>query len=838
MKQLFGVGWYRFRATFRSRRSSYLGVVLVVGLVGGVAMGAVAGARRTEASFPTYLASTNPSTAMVFSGFDDPALGLTTGYNPKISRTIAHLPLVDHAATAIGFDGNINLSDVTGIHPHTSPGETPPTVTGSLDGEYATEDAVTLERGRLAQPGRADEAVMNLQAAKELGVHVGSIIHVPFTTDAENNSSGSSDGKPHLVANIKLVGEVVFNNTVVEDDIDELGSGTVLLSPALTRELADCCAYYAISALQIRGGEANAARVEGEVNHVLPSAAAQFGSQDTSLDITKAQRAIRPEAIALAVFGGIAGLAVLLIAALMVGRILRAGVVETSTLRALGAGRGMAIADGLLGLVGALLVGSLLAVAVAVGLSPLAPLGPVRPVYPNPGVAFDWVVLGSGFLVLIIVSMCLALIFAAREVNQLALRRRLSTWRPESGVVRSAASSGLPVSTVTGLRFALESGRGRDAVPVRSAIFGAVIAVVVLVTTITFGASLNNLVSHPALYGWNWNYVMFSGFAGSEDLPHSQITSLLDQDPEVAKWSGVSLLGAEFDGQGVPVLTELPGASVAPPLLSGHGLDASNQVVLGGTTLKDLHKQLGDTVTFSNGVTKPRRLRIVGTATMASIASGLEMGSGALVSTSDFPASLLNPQQDPISGPNAILVRIRPGVSSSVALRSLDEVDKKVNAIPGDGTPAGGVVSVLRPAEIVNYRSMGTTPALLGTGLVVGAVFALGLTLVVSVRRRRRDLALLKALGFTQRQLAAAVAWQSSVAVAIGTIVGVPLGIVIGRLLWDLFAHQINAVPVPTVPTLSIALIIVGAIVLANIVAAIPGRMAARTPTALVLRAE
>jgi len=86
--------------------------------------------------------------------------------------------------------------------------------------------------------------------------------------------------------------------------------------------------------------------------------------------------------------------------------------------------------------------------------------------------------------------------------------------------------------------------------------------------------------------------------------------------------------------------------------------------------------------------------------------------------------------------------------------------------------------------------------------------------------------ALLKALGFTQRQLAAAVAWQSSVPVAIGTIVGVPLGIVIGRLLWDLFAHQINAVPVPTVPSLPIALIVVVAVVLANIVAAIPGRMA------------
>jgi len=165
-------------------------------------------------------------------------------------------------------------------------------------------------------------------------------------------------------------------------------------------------------------------------------------------------------------------------------------------------------------------------------------------------------------------------------------------------------------------------------------------------------------------------------------------------------------------------------------------------------------------------------------------------------------------------------------------------VTAKVNAIPGDGGAAGGVLAVLRPAEIVNYRSMGTTPAILSIGLAAGAVVALGLTLVASVRRRRRDLALLKTLGFTQRQLAAVVAWQSSVAVVIGTVIGVPLGIVAGRALWDLFAHEINAVPAPAVPASLIALIVIGAIVLANVVAAFPGRMAARTPTALVLRSE
>ena len=119
-------------------------------------------------------------------------------------------------------------------------------------------------------------------------------------------------------------------------------------------------------------------------------------------------------------------------------------------------------------------------------------------------------------------------------------------------------------------------------------------------------------------------------------------------------------------------------------------------------------------------------------------------------------------------------------------------------------------MTVLRPAEIVNYRSMGTTPALLGVTLAAGAVAALALTLVSSVRRRRRELALLKTLGFTRRQLAAVVAWQSTVAVAIGIVIGVPLGIVIGRWLWDLFARAIHAVPQPTVPAVTIVLVAVG----------------------------
>jgi putative ABC transport system permease protein len=191
-----------------------------------------------------------------------------------------------------------------------------------------------------------------------------------------------------------------------------------------------------------------------------------------------------------------------------------------------------------------------------------------------------------------------------------------------------------------------------------------------------------------------------------------------------------------------------------------------------------------------------------------------------------------------VPGPNAVLVAVRPGVAPWKALASLQHIDKVLSRPSRGEAPPSGVVGALRPAEITDYQSVGSTAFVLAGALGAGAVGALGLTLVASVRRRRRELALLKALGFTQAQLAGTIAWQSSVSAAIGIIVGLPLGIALGRWLWILFARGISAVPAPTVPVVSMVLIALGALVFANLAAAVPGRIAARTPTALLLRTE
>lgn len=226
-----------------------------------------------------------------------------------------------------------------------------------------------------------------------------------------------------------------------------------------------------------------------------------------------------------------------------------------------------------------------------------------------------------------------------------------------------------------------------------------------MVATVTFGASLGNLVSHPALYGWNWDHELLGTYGGFADVPEPRARRLLDRDPDVAGWADVTFDALRVDGQTVPVLGTTVRADVGPP-------------------------------------------------------------------------------------------------------------------------------------EIVNYRTMRTTPALLGAALAIGAIVALGLTLVASVRSRRRDLAILKTLGFADRQLAATVAWQSSVAVTVGVVIGAPLGIIAGRVLWNLFANALHVVPQPSVPSLTITFIALGALVLANLVAAPSGLQAARTRTSVLLHAE
>src|SRR6266480_7742314 len=96
-----------------------------------------------------------------------------------------------------------------------------------------------------------------------------------------------------------------------------------------------------------------------------------------------------------------------------------------------------------------------------------------------------------------------------------------------------------------------------------------------------------------------------------------------------------------------------------------------------------------------------------------------------------------------------------------------------------------------------------------------------------AVRRRRRDLAILKTIGFVRGQVQAAVAWQATAFAVAALVVGIPLGIGAGRWWWTLFAQRMGIVPAPVVPLALIGALLPAGVLLANVVAAIPARIAA-----------
>lgn len=826
---LWRIIWWRFRTTFGQRREGYLAIIVIVALVGGLSMASVATARRTQSAFPRLLAASKPSNLAVDLG----------PFSAQHLRAIKHLPLVASTKSYVAISALRAQSDGF-ANPNDSFNQKVELV-GSLDGLYFNQDRLSVVRGRLPNLKRIDEAIVSDQTARELNLHVNQqlVLNLYSVAQEYDKNFNPITQAPLRRQSIRITGIGVFTDEVVQDDIDRIDR--VLLTPAFTRQALNCCVNYMWTGLKLRHGDSDVAKVQREFINLLGPGAPQY-FRVASVVEAQGERAVRPESFAAAVFGIIAALALLVLATQAIYRQIYRYRNERSILRALGADPIVSLFDSLFGVLMAIVMGSVLAVGVAIALSPIGPLGPIHRLEVAPGVSFDWTVLGLGLVAMVVFLGVVATVIAIRQSPQ-SLSGRTAHRMRASGVVSAAVRGGMPISGVVGIRFALEPGSGRNAVPARSSIVSTALALIILAGALTFGASLNSLVSHPALYGWNWNKMLEAG-AGYGEITTSSAGPLLGHDRSIAAWSSVYFNGMEIDGHSVPVIAMQPNSDPAPPVLSGHGLDSSGQIVLGANTLAALHKKVGDLVHVRSGGIG-QDLRIVGTATLPTIGIGHgvhpSLGDGAIVPISSLSRAFLSKSLrghggHGILGPNAILVRFRPGAGEVAATTQLNQIAATLSQ--SANSLGVSVYSVQRPAEIVNYRAMGSAPIILSGGLAGAAALALALTLASSVRRRVRDLAILKSLGFTSRQIARTIVWQSTVSVTIGLLIGVPLGIVAGRFLWNQFATILHVVPQPIVPVPSITLVVILTVILSNLVAAGPGRRAANTPTALVLRAE
>ncbi len=814
------VGVYLFRAAVGQRWRSYVGIALLVGLLGGVSLVAVAGARRTQSAYPRFVRSARASTMAL-----DPGL-----YVPEINAAVARLPQVQSSSTYIAT----NVVPLVDGRPDRSVNFE---AIGSLDGRFFGQDRFTPTKGRLPDPTRVDEIAVNENAAQQYGYHVGQRIDLGTYTDEQIRDPDleTHPSPPKLQMFVTIVGTGLFVEEVVQDESD--ASALVLLTPAYTAE-ARPYGTYAWQGLVLKRGDADVDAVKQQLVNLLDPGSPQF-FRVTSVDTFHSLQAIRPLSIALGLFGVIAGLATLVLGGQAISRLLRQDRQDRTVLRALGATPRTIAGSALIGPVLAIVAGGLLAVAFAALASSAAPIGRVRKVEVAPGVHLDLTVLGLGAGSLIGLLAAIAAVVSWRESARLAGAR---PQRPSS-IVAAAAARGMPPAAVAGLRMAFEPGSGRSAVPTRSVMTGAAIAVTALVASVTFGSSLGSLTADHRLYGWSWD-ATFEDQQGYGNARLDGAHAVLDTNPDVDAWSSASFGSDLVNGRNVPLLGMAADSVVSPPLVHGRRATGAGEVVLGAATAAELGKGIGDQVTI--GAFAPgRQLRIVGIATLPTVGivhgAHTSLGVGALVAPELVPGFDRNVTESTAGGPppgrvgpNAIFVRFKGGTNVDTAFDRLSRASGPMASFPGTGT----LIRAQRPAEIVNSSEIGGAPSLLAGALTLGVVASLALALTTSVRRRQRDLALLKAIGFTSRQIGATLAWQATATITVGLVVGVPAGVVVGRGLWNLFARQLDVVPRPTVPVLALVIVSVGLVAIANATAAVPAGMARRVQPSVILRSE
>jgi hypothetical protein len=813
---------FAFGVWIRQRWRPALGSALLFGLIGGVALSAAAGARRTDTAYPRLLRWSNAASVQVIPG----CVGLGSFY-----AALARLPQVASMSTEVVYELAI-------------PGGGGPAgqleAVASPDGTLGrTTDRVRILAGQ--RPPAADPAdvMIDPQLAAQRRLRPGSTLHlvgVPSTAKVCPPQTASRVPRHPVPLSFRVSAVAAFDDQVVPAP-GLGGAPRVLLSPGFWRDGAGRQFGPGDAAnVRLRPGASLASfrTAASALARRYPSAGGlNFVNLTTQQAAT--QQAIRPAAITLGVFAALAGLLALAVLGPLIGRQLILDAAQFPTLRSLGMTRSMLLGLSLARTAVVTCVSALIAVGVTIAASPLMPFGAARAAEPSPGVQANPAVLGAGLAIIALAPLALVFPVAWRVAGSPAQRGRAEP-RGHAGSSRLAAVLGRAgsVTGALGARMAFEPGRGRSAVPVRSALSAAAVALAAVLAALVFGASLIALISTPHRYGQNWSQELDLQFAG---VTAPMVSKVLGQ-PGVRGYAAGNYGQLGISGQTVPAIgvDPLHGRNFLT-LLAGHPPHGAGQIVLGQRTLRTAGWHIGQLVPVRvNRAT--RWLRITGVATFPlfsqATAAPTDLGTGAAVA-----ASVLSVPDPPFCAGkstcyNFVLVRYRPGTNLRAATARLARAVSRAGCQPGICL----LVSDQRPADIRDYTTVRDTPLVLGAMLALLAVGTLAHVLVTSVRRRRRDLAILKVLGLLRRQLLLVVCWEATALAAAALLIGVPLGLLAGRWAWALFAGSTGVAPDASIPVALVLLTIPSTIALAALIALWPARAAVRVRPAVVLRAE
>ncbi|MDQ6695983.1 MAG: ABC transporter permease [Actinomycetota bacterium] len=796
------------RAYLRSRWPGLLSAALLLGVAGGVVLTTAAGARRTDTAYARFLRSSRAADVEIAPS--GPGGRQNVGGVSRYYAAVAGLPGVAVVAPTVG---------VSAVVP--GRGNADVVLKAGTDARLGRDiERPKVTRGRMFDPNRPDEVVADRTAANRLHLRVGSVVSLlagppgPVGVDMTHATP----------LTVHVVGVAVTRDNVIPVTVFA-SQESFLVPPALLRRLGRDTYTYDAAFIRLDPGASVAAfrRRAQALVRLHPETGGQLFVVDEHQQAAKVERGIRPQAVALALFA----LLVALTAVLAVGQILVREVVIASadhpTLQALGVRPAQLRAAGLAEVGITVAVGAAIAVVAAIVMSPLMPIGPARVAEPDPGVAVNWAILGFGAVAIVVVF---------------ALRLAPAVWRlePEGGsavkrpsrILASLTRTGAPVTATMGARLALEPGRGRAAIPTRSTVAGAAVAVATLAGSFTFGTNMVRMVNTPRLYGQTWQVSVDVEY---DQIPRTDAETFLRKQPGVSAWTFGNHADATIAGRHVftIALTGAHGPPMFPTLLEGRGPRAPDEIVLGSRTLALTHHHVGQAVTVAlHADAEPRMMRIVGRAVFPFFGQGqdtpTDLGDGA---------ALLDPGANP-DGFNFFLVGMAHGPSEH------DNISRLARNLRAAGVCHQGcrAVTAQRPADVNNYARIKSTPLALAGVLAVLAVATVAHFLVTSIRRRRRDLAVLKSLGFVRRQVSAAVAWQATIITGLSLLIGLPIGVAAGRETWRFFATRLGVDPTPQVPILAVLLSIPAALAIANAVAAAPAWAAGRLRPATVLRAE
>jgi hypothetical protein len=407
-----------------------------------------------------------------------------------------------------------------------------------------------------------------------------------------------------------------------------------------------------------------------------------------------------------------------------------------------------------------------------------------------------------------------------------------------SVIAQAAARAGLPVSVVVGVRFALEPGRGPNALPVRPALLASVAGVFGVVAAFTFSAGVSEAAGNPARFGQTQQLEIYLGFGGDEAVRPAPVLAAIARDPAVAAVNDSRIQVARSGDTTFAVFTYAPvGAPLATVLSEGRLPARQDEIVLGRRTAAAVRARVGSRVSITGSGTVTMTVTGIGF-----VPAGLQNGytEGGWVTAAAYDRLFA-------AGPLPYMwhvahIAVRPGIDPAVVaarVRSVLAAAKGTDLARETGVDRVNVgVPAAPPMEIIEIRDVAAMPALLGGFLAALAAGAIGHALATAVRRRRHELAVLRALGMTRPQARLAVVVQAVVLAMIGLLFGVPLGLAVGRTVWRLVADVTPLQYVPPTAPPALVLIAPATLLLAALLAAWPGRAAARLPVARALGTE